>query len=166
MLRKSRSFKGGYLFYFVSLCKKSKRVFAVCAAASRTKNVLVLLQTPSMLTDIHPKLPMRDKNTTKDFYVNKLGFKLSGTQDYEGYLMLEKDDIGIHFFEYKDLVPEENYGQVYIRVSEIDAFYQSLLDNKVAIHPNGELQSKPWGQKEFALLDPDYNLLTFGQAES
>jgi len=23
---------------------------------------------------------------------------------------------------------------------------------------------KPWGQKEFALLDPDHNLLTFGQA--
>lgn len=31
------------------------------------------------------------------------------------------------------------------------------------IHPNGPLQTKPWGQREFALLDPDNNLITFGQ---
>jgi hypothetical protein len=39
-----------------------------------------------------------------------------------------------------------------------------LLDNKIWIHPNGQLEIKPWGQKEFALLDPDHNLLTFGQS--
>ena len=33
----------------------------------------------------------------------------------------------------------------------------------VAIHPNAPLQQKPWGMLEFALLDPDMNLLTFGQ---
>jgi hypothetical protein len=33
------------------------------------------------------------------------------------------------------------------------------------IHPNGKLQTKPWGQKEFSILDPDNNLLTFGQSE-
>jgi len=37
------------------------------------------------------------------------------------------------------------------------------MDNKVEIHPNGHLEMKPWGQKEFALLDPDNNLLTFGE---
>lgn len=31
------------------------------------------------------------------------------------------------------------------------------------IHPNGHLALKPWKQKEFSLLDPDNNLLTFGQ---
>jgi hypothetical protein len=30
-------------------------------------------------------------------------------------------------------------------------------------HPNGHLAIKPWGQKEFSILDPDNNLLTFGQ---
>jgi len=37
------------------------------------------------------------------------------------------------------------------------------LDNDIAIHPNGSLQTKPWGHKEFALLDPDSNLFTFGK---
>ncbi len=117
-----------------------------------------------MLTSINPKLPMRNKKITMDFYLNKLDFQLFGSPDFDGYLMVEKDNIQIHFFEFKDLVPTENYGQVYIRSNNIDDFYQSLLDKKIQIHPNGQLEIKPWGQKEFSVLDPDNNLLTFGQA--
>ena len=107
---------------------------------------------------------MRDKAVTKDYYVNKLGFVESGSGEHEGYLMVQKDAIQIHFFEFRDLDPKENYGQVYIRTDTIDTLYQSFLDRNVSIHPNGHLQSKPWGQKEFSLLDPDHNLLTFGQS--
>ena len=117
-----------------------------------------------MLTDINPKLPMRDKAATKYYYLNNLGFQEFGSGDFDGYLMLEKDNIQIHFFEFKELEPNENYGQVYIRTDNIDNLYQSLLDKKVSIHPAGYLQIKPWGQKEFSLLDPDNNLLTFGQS--
>ncbi|TFG76511.1 MAG: VOC family protein [Flavobacteriales bacterium] len=116
-----------------------------------------------MLTDINPKLPMRYKNVTRDYYINKLGFEAYGSADFYGYLMVQKDKIQIHFFEFKDLDPKENYGMVYIRTDDIDSLYQSFLDKKVRVHPNGPLQTKPWGQKEFALLDPDHNLLTFGQ---
>lgn len=116
-----------------------------------------------MLINIHPKLPMRDKATTKDFYLNKLRFKEFGTADYDRYLMIEKDNIQIHFFEFKELDPKENYGQIYIRTDNIDILYQSMLDKRLMIHPAGHLQIKPWGQKEFAMLDPDNNLLTFGE---
>lgn len=117
-----------------------------------------------MLTNIHPKLPMRNKAITRDYYLNLLGFHEFGSADFDGYLMVEKDKIQIHFFEFKDLDPKDNYGQVYIRTDDIDKLYQSLLDNKTTIHPNGKLQNKAWGQKEFSLLDPDNNLLTFGQS--
>lgn len=116
-----------------------------------------------MLKEIHPKIPMRDKAITKDFYIHKLGFEQLGTVDYEEYLMLRRDDIEIHFFLFKDLNPKENYGQVYIRTDNIEELYQSFLDDEVAIHPNGKLKAQPWGQKEFSILDPDTNLLTFGQ---
>jgi len=115
-----------------------------------------------MLTDINPKLPMRDKIATKEFYLNKLRF--SEIADYGDYLLVAKDNIEIHFFEFKDLDPKENYGQVYIRTNDIDTLYQTLLENKISIHPNGHLETKPWGQREFSLLDPDNNLLTFGQS--
>ena len=116
-----------------------------------------------MLTDINPKLPMRNKGITRDFYLNKLDFQEFGNTDFEGYLMVQKDSIQIHFFEFKELDPKENYGQVYIRTDNIEELYQSMLDKKLSIHPAGHLQIKPWGQKEFSMLDPDNNLLTFGQ---
>src|SRR5690606_9730605 len=112
-----------------------------------------------MLTAIHPKLPMRNKAITRDYYINQLGFQEFGSVDYDGYLMIQKDQIQIHFFEFAQLDPKENDGQVYIRTDEIDQLYQWLLNRNVAIHPNGALQIKPWGQKEFSLLDPDNNLL-------
>ena len=116
-----------------------------------------------MLISINPKLPMRSKAVTEEYYISKLGFRKFGNADYPDYLMLEKDNIQVHFFVFKELNPTENYGQVYIRTDDIDSLYQSLLANKVAIHPNGALATKPWGQREFSLLDPDNNLLTFGQ---
>ncbi len=112
-----------------------------------------------MLTAINPKLPMRNKAATKDFYINQLGFQQFGG-DYDGYLMVEKDAVQIHFFEFATLDPKENYGQVYIRVQNIGNWYESLKVKNIKTTP---LEQKPWQQKEFALLDPDNNLLTFGE---
>ncbi len=117
-----------------------------------------------MLTDINPKLPMRNKAITRDFYLNKLNFQEFGSADYDGYLMVQKDSVQIHFFEFEELDPKENYGQVYIRTENIDEWYQLALDKKLNMPKAGHLQIKPWRQKEFSLLDPDNNLLTFGQS--
>jgi hypothetical protein len=119
-----------------------------------------------MLTAIIPKLPMRDRVLTQDYYVNKLGFTYIGSDDFEQYLIVEREDFQIHFFEFKTLDPKENYGQIYIRTSKIDELYKSMLDNNIEIHPNGYLENKPWQQREFSLLDPNNNLLTFGQNEN
>lgn len=117
-----------------------------------------------MLTEIHPKLPMRNKLRTKDYYINQLGFEMFGNIDHDGYLMVIKDNIQIHFFEFKELDIIDNYGQVYIRTNDINTLYQTMIENNVDIHLNGKLETKPWGQREFSLLDPDHNLLTFGES--
>ena len=114
-----------------------------------------------MLTSISPKLPMRNKAATWEFYIENLGFNLFG--DYDGYLMVEKDNIQIHFFEFRDLNPLENYGQVYIRTNNIEEWYKQAIDKKLMMPKAGHLETKPWRMKEFSLLDPDHNLLTFGQ---
>lgn len=119
------------------------------------------MEALKMLTHVHPKLPMRDKDLTKSFYLQKLGF--SEIADYGDYLLLSKEQIELHFFVFKTLDPKENYGQIYIRTDNIDALYRTLLNNGVDIHPHGTLGNRPWGQREFSLLDPDHNLLTFGQ---
>ncbi len=117
-----------------------------------------------LLLDVIPKLPMRDKNLTKQFYLNQL--KFVELADYGDYLLLKKDAIEIHFFQFTELNPKDNYGQIYIRVDQIDTLHQEFLSNSVKIHPNGQLEFKPWQQKEFSILDPDNNLLTFGQTLS
>lgn len=78
--------------------------------------------------------------------------------------MVRKDKIEIHFFLFKDLIPSENYGQIYIRTDNIAALYKDFQEKNIAIHPNAPLQVKPWGQIEFSILDLDNNLLTFGQS--
>lgn len=116
-----------------------------------------------MLEKIIPKLPMKDKVATKNFYLKQLEFAELG--DYGDYLLLAKDAVEVHFFIFEQLNPLQNYGQVYIRTKNIEAVYQAFLKKGVQIHPNDPLRSKPWKQKEFSLLDPDHNLLTFGEAE-
>lgn len=118
------------------------------------------LKSKTMLVSVCPKLPMRDKSVTKDYYINKLGFQ--EVSDYGNYFIFKKDGIELHFFEFKELNISENYGQVYIRTKSIEKIYQTFL-NKEVIHPNGHLEKKPWGQKEFSVLDPDNNLLIFGE---
>jgi catechol 2,3-dioxygenase-like lactoylglutathione lyase family enzyme len=118
-----------------------------------------------MFTAIHPKIPMRNINITRKFYIDKLGFQERGKEvvGFDGYLILTKDQIELHFFEFKSLDPKENYGQIYIRCQDIDQQYEELLERNVEIHPNGALRKKSWGVREFAILDPDMNLITFGQ---
>lgn len=77
--------------------------------------------------------------------------------------MLKRDEIELHFFKFVTLNPTENYGQIYIRCQNIDTFYKELIAKNVTIHPNGALGYRPWGIMEFSILDPDLNLLTFGE---
>ncbi len=117
-----------------------------------------------MLTSVHPKLPMRDKAITQAYYVATLGFKQVDNDAYDEYLIVEKENVQLHFFLFRGLDPAENDGQVYIRTDGVDELYRAMLDSGIPIHPNGALQTRPWGQREFHLLDPDHNLLTFGQS--
>ena len=111
-----------------------------------------------MISLVIPKLPMRNKIETKNFYINQLGFKEIG--DYDYYLMLKKDNFEIHFFEFKDLNPLENYGQIYIRTQNIEELFAFIKSKNLK---STKLEHKPWRQIEFSILDPDHNLITFGQ---
>ena len=109
---------------------------------------------------IIPKLPMKNKKITRNFYVDLLEFEEIGNSNFKEYLMVSKDNLEIHFFEFKDLNPLENYGQIYIRTENIEKLYQfvRLKNIKTSV-----LEHKLWNQIEFSIIDPDHNLITFGQ---
>lgn len=111
---------------------------------------------------IIPKLPAIDLAATKSYFECAIGF--TTISEYPEYVIMRKGDAELHFFEFKDLDPLKNYAMIYIRIeSGIEELYTELKKSGARMHPNGKLEIKPWGVKEFAILDPNHTLLTFGQ---
>lgn len=109
-----------------------------------------------------PKLPAINLEETQSYFESALGFKLISR--YPDYLIMKSGTTELHFFEFKDLDPLTNYSMIYIRVPEnIEGLYEQLSKSGAFMHPNGKLETKPWGVKEFAILDPNHTLFTFGQ---
>lgn len=110
-----------------------------------------------------PRLPAKDLDQTQVFFEKQLLFNTSSR--YPDYLIMKKAEVELHFFHFPDLDPLSNYAMVYLRLEDgIEALYDDFLLRQVPIHPNGPLEIKPWGMKEFAILDPNHTLLTFGQS--
>ena len=116
-----------------------------------------------MVTQIIPKLPYINKEETLKFYTEKLRYKL--ISDSGDYFIMTVDSEEIHFFEFKNLDPKKSDFMIYLRIENIENFYENLQTQNVKIHPNGKLETKPWKQKEFSILDPNGTLLTFGESQ-
>lgn len=114
-----------------------------------------------MIAAIIPKLPFINKEETINFYVKYLGFTVGN--DYGDYVLLHQDQLELHFFQYPTLDPTKSDFMIYLRVDMgIEKFHDKLTQN----HVPGlrKLEIKPWGQKEFSLIDPNGTQLTFGQS--
>jgi uncharacterized glyoxalase superfamily protein PhnB len=46
-------------------------------------------------------------------------------------------------------------------VQGIEALYVEYQERGGKVHPNGPLQTKPWGTKEFGAIDPNGVCVTF-----
>ncbi|MCG2793218.1 MAG: VOC family protein [Weeksellaceae bacterium] len=114
-----------------------------------------------MISLIIPKLPFINKEKTLDYY-SKLGFEM--VADYSDYLITKYQELEIHFFKFETLLPEKSDFMIYLKIdNNIEKFYQEIENQGIEIHPNGKLEIKPWGTKEFSLLDPNGTLLSFGK---
>jgi catechol 2,3-dioxygenase-like lactoylglutathione lyase family enzyme len=117
-----------------------------------------------------PILPARDLRETRAFY-ERLNFKTVGwwPEAFGGYAILTRDGGELHFFAHPGLAAGENYAGCYWRVIDVDAFYAECraLDLPGAGIPRRTgLENKPWGVREFAIVDPSGNLLRIGERTS
>lgn len=112
-----------------------------------------------------PILPSRSVHATVAFY-ESLGFA-GGPHEFDsGYAILERGDIELHFFLHKELVPERSSASCYLRVKDVEGFYRSCTNcelPRTGIPRLEALEDKPWGLREFAVVDPDGNLIRVGQ---
>jgi catechol 2,3-dioxygenase-like lactoylglutathione lyase family enzyme len=110
-----------------------------------------------------PTLPSRDLAATLRFYA-ALGF--DGRIVGDGYAIVRRAALELHFFLHRSLNPARSDHGAYLRVARVDELYRALQAARLPQHgiPRMEvLADKPWGMREFAVLDADGNLLRIGQ---
>jgi catechol 2,3-dioxygenase-like lactoylglutathione lyase family enzyme len=112
-----------------------------------------------------PTLPSRSLDVTVAFY-KRLGFEGGVHEFNNSYAILRRDSVEIHFFRHEALIPEQSSSGCYVRVLDVDSVYSAFSTSelpKSGIPRMDSLQDKPWGLREFAIVDPDGNLLRIGE---
>jgi catechol 2,3-dioxygenase-like lactoylglutathione lyase family enzyme len=106
-----------------------------------------------------PVLASLDLETTQRFYADKIGFR--PVARYPDYAICASDGVQLHFWLTDDAdIPKETSCR--IDVLGIELLYEEMTIAGV-VHPNGPLRQQPWGFEEFAVVDGDGNLITFGE---
>lgn len=98
-----------------------------------------------------PVLPSRDLDRSAAFYA-RLGYAVA--HRYPDYAILACDGVEFHLAR-MEVEPGRNPAGVYLRVSDADGLARAL---------GVAAEDKPWAQREFALSDPDENLVRVGEA--
>jgi catechol 2,3-dioxygenase-like lactoylglutathione lyase family enzyme len=112
-----------------------------------------------------PILPCRSVSATAEFY-RQLGFQGGAHPFNPDYAIFTRGSIELHFFTHRELVPADSFAGCYLRVRDVQSIYQSF--SAIGLPGRGlprmdPLEDKPWGLREFAVVDPDGNLLRIGQ---
>ena len=118
--------------------------------------------TPAEVRRAVPVLASLDIEATQRFYAERMGF--ASVARYPDYGIVARDDVQIHFWLTDDAdIPKATSCRV--EVVGIDQLYEEMSASGV-VHPNGPLTDQPWGIREFAVLDGDGNMITFGEPKS
>jgi predicted enzyme related to lactoylglutathione lyase len=110
-----------------------------------------------MLTKIMPELPLDDVPAGIAHYRDVLGFQINYQQADIG--VLDRDKVRLLLIARTER--HKGIGSAYVYVKDADALYAEL--HAKGANVQGEPISRPWGLREFRILDPEGNQITFGQ---
>jgi catechol 2,3-dioxygenase-like lactoylglutathione lyase family enzyme len=123
--------------------------------------------------DLHaiPVLPARDLAATLAFY-ERLGFVPQGSpwQTYR-YLIVARERYELHFYEDAEVDPLTTAAGCYLRVADADGLHAEweaigVLHDRATGSRLVAPSTTDYGMREFALVDPNGNLLRIGSAPS
>jgi catechol 2,3-dioxygenase-like lactoylglutathione lyase family enzyme len=112
-----------------------------------------------------PILPSRSLTSTLAFY-GRLGFVGEILGEGDTYAILTRGNLELHFFLHAELVPAESWAGCYLRVADVEPLCKAFLAANLprrGIPRMDAIENKPWGMREFAVVDEDGNLLRVGQ---
>lgn len=102
---------------------------------------------------------------TLTFY-RRLGFECRLASPTNDYAIAQRGTLEVHFFLHASLVPQESAFGSYFRVNDVDSLFQEF--SALGLPSSGipritRLENKPWGMREFAIIDENGSLLRIGQ---
>jgi catechol 2,3-dioxygenase-like lactoylglutathione lyase family enzyme len=113
-----------------------------------------------------PIMPARDLDATLAFY-ERLGFESAGGHDVWAYLIVRRGNVQLHFYADPDVDPLTTDHSCYVYTDDVDALYGEWDAVGVPTDPTtGSRLVAPvatdYGMREFALVDPNGNLVRVG----
>jgi len=105
-----------------------------------------------------PVLDVKDIDASARFYTKVLGFVQSFR--YGTYVGLKMGNCEIHICPPNDFGPGIGGGNVYMICDEVDEYFATVKAAGAA--PMSEPADRRYGMRDFVILDPDGNQLSFG----
>lgn len=105
-----------------------------------------------------PILPALNLAETLAFF-DRLGFATVHVFSDE-YAITQRGGVEIHFWACEDRNIPDN-SACFIRVTSIDRLYYEFVGK--GIQQVSPPENKPWGEREFSVIDPNGNLLRFSE---
>ncbi|MBQ9060981.1 MAG: VOC family protein [Firmicutes bacterium] len=116
----------------------------------RLKNVLIVV---------------KDIERSRKFYRDLFGLQMvldnDGNMILTEGLVLQEEKYWREFLK-RDIVPENNAGELYFEERDIEGFMQKLESLYPEIRYVNRLMTHSWGQKVVRFYDPDGNLIEVG----
>ena len=121
--------------------------------------------TGPRLRGVSPVVPVRDVAATADFYRRHLGFETAFMTPDATYAVVARDGQSIHLTAADDpeaLRATARNISFYVEVEDVDGLWSAVAASAPPTKTRPP-EDKPWGVREFHILDPDGCLLRFGQ---
>jgi catechol 2,3-dioxygenase-like lactoylglutathione lyase family enzyme len=116
-------------------------------------------ETKSTFEAVTPRLPVRDVEKALTFYVDKLGFQLGWKWGVPvTHANVCRDSISLDLIA----LPAERCGTAlaYVQVRGVDAYFSELKSRDAGV---SDLGDRPYGMRDFEVIDPSGNRLAFGE---
>jgi catechol 2,3-dioxygenase-like lactoylglutathione lyase family enzyme len=109
------------------------------------------------LNAVIPNVFYEDVETGIAFFCDGLGFRNVHRSDDGDFCIVRRDATCFHLLKNIE-VARQDRPEFRIATDDIDAYHREIVERAPhVLHPNGRrVTDKPWGLREFALLDPTH----------
>ncbi|MEM8858801.1 MAG: VOC family protein [Chloroflexota bacterium] len=106
-------------------------------------------------------LSVSDLAQAKSYYIDTLGFELDFDFEMGQYAGVKMDGVTIHLTAGDFVAERIGKGSVYIFCDEIHGYFEAVKAKGANVL--SEPADQPYMMRDFTVVDPDGNMLSFGQ---